>query len=350
MVTACASTSLSAATGSPTSCAAWPSAPPTSPSYSATSSASASASLPFVATPFRASSCDFCSVLLSALCVSALYFLFCPSFFLLSVSPRAGPLRPAQTLPWFQRMNRQPRNPRTLFLKLFRVRSQHRKRRIMHRNHVPHTQQFHCVRRLPRPHRVVIPNRQQCHIRLIQLSNQFHISKNASIPSVIDRKSPRHANHKSRSLAAVQQLVPILDPAGMKRMRHGHGKLSHALRPSFIHFRALLAKSFARQPSAKFRHAHHSCIVLPGQRHHISEMIAMPMRNKKHIDLLHLLQLGRAARIMRDKRIDDPHAPRRGSQRKRRMPKISNLVALGIQHGQFSSGSLSGTGFSLCAA
>src|SRR5271156_2068515 len=66
-----------------------------------------------------------------------------------------------------------------------------------------------------RTHRVMIAYRQQRQIGRVEISDNFHITENSRVAGMINRQAARQANDESASFAAINNLIAILDSAGM---------------------------------------------------------------------------------------------------------------------------------------
>jgi hypothetical protein len=80
-----------------------------------------------------------------------------------------------------------------------------------------------------------------------------HIGEHRGVAGEVDRALVGQMQHVARRLAAIQNLIAILDAATVDRVRHGcFQRTQHILRSAFIHAAAGL-HAFGSQPHASLK-------------------------------------------------------------------------------------------------
>ena len=115
-------------------------------------------------------------------------------------------------------------------------------------------QQIAGIGSFARPHGVVIADRHHGDVRRIELVNDPHIAENIGIAGMINLQAGGEFDDVAAGFPAINQLVAILDAAGVVGMHHGDFDVAHGLRAAFVHLREVL-HAFLSQPAAKFRNA-----------------------------------------------------------------------------------------------
>ena len=141
-----------------------------------------------------------------------------------------------------------------------------------------------------------------------------------------------HVDDVSRGLAAIVPHPVIFDGIGMKCVRHGDFEITDFLRAALSHWASLLSKALVLHPKAGLKARRDFRFVLFRQSQKITPMIAMRVSQENGIQPRHSLQRLRTEGIRHHPRIDQCDLPRGGGQRKRAVAKISNAIALGVEH------------------
>jgi hypothetical protein len=118
---------------------------------------------------------------------------------------------------------------------LFGPAYQLRKRSEVHRDHMANVQEPNRHRRFARPHRKVITNRQQRHVRRVQFRDQLHVAEERSVAGVIDRQAAGKPQDVAASFSAINDVIAVEYAAGMHGVNHRHFDFADFPRAAFVH-------------------------------------------------------------------------------------------------------------------
>ena len=130
--------------------------------------------------------------------------------------------------------------PGTSFCKRARRADEHRKRAEVHGDDSFRLQQVAGIRGFARPHRVVIADRQQGEVGCVELADNPHIAEHIGIPGMINLQPGGKFDHVATGFPAINQLVAVLNAAGVIGMDHGDFDVIQGLRAALVHLRQFL--------------------------------------------------------------------------------------------------------------
>jgi hypothetical protein len=126
----------------------------------------------------------------------------------------------------------------------------------VHGDHRFRLEQVAGVGRFARPHGEVIADGQHDDLGRVKLADDRHVSEHVRVAGVINLNAVLELDHVPAGFAAVNNLVAILDAAGVIGMHHGDFDVADLLRAALVHHGGSLGALFL-QPAAHFRNAHH---------------------------------------------------------------------------------------------
>src|SRR6266566_2719945 len=124
----------------------------------------------------------------------------------------------------------------------------------------------------------------------------------------------------------------VVDRIRMKCVRHGDFKITDFLRAALAHRTGLLFEALALNPQTRLKDCRNFRFVLFGQSQKVAHVIGMRVGQENGIQPRHFFQRFRTEGIRHHPRIDQSNLPRGRRQRKRVVAKISDAIALGIEH------------------
>ena len=126
---------------------------------------------------------------------------------------------------------------------------QHRKRPEVHGDNCFRLQQFAGIGGFARRHGEMVADRQHGNLRRVELANDGHVAKDIGVAGVVNLDSVGELEHVAAGFAAIDDLVAILNAAGVNRVNHGDLHIADGLRAALVHGRDLLHALFF-QPRA----------------------------------------------------------------------------------------------------
>src|SRR5439155_21492278 len=103
-----------------------------------------------------------------------------------------------------------------------------------------------------------------------------------------DLYTVREFKHVAACFAAVDDLVAVLDAAGVDRVHHGGFHTGNRLRAAFVHGRNLL-HAFALQPQAELIDSDRKRVVLFADFNRVADVIAVSVSTEQDIGLPYVL-------------------------------------------------------------
>ena len=173
----------------------------------------------------------------------------------------------------------------------------------MHRDNCLRLQQFAGVRGFARRHGEVVAYGQHDNLRRVKVSNNSHVAEYVRIARVVKLDSIGKFEHIAARLAAINNLIAILNSAGMHGVHHGDFHIRDGLRATFVHGRNLLYALFL-QPSAQLKYSDGYRIKLLPHFNGIGNMVAVPVGAQHYVSFLNILFILRTLWILRNKRVD----------------------------------------------
>src|SRR5215469_18334746 len=140
---------------------------------------------------------------------------------------------------------------------------QERKGSPMHGNHCLGLEQPASISSFFGTHGEKVADWQHGEIRPVEVADDLHVTEDVGVSSVIDLEAIIKRDHVATGFATIDNLLAILDSAGMIGLDHCDLHIGHLLSSALVHrrnfFYALLL-----HPGAKFIDAHYFGIVFPG--------------------------------------------------------------------------------------
>src|SRR3954469_20270573 len=153
----------------------------------------------------------------------------------------------------------------------------------MHRDNEFRLQQLACIGGFSWGHREEISDWQHYHFRRIEFTDDVHVAKHVGVAGMVNLEAAFKFYYVSTSFSAVDHLAIILDPAGMVGVDHCYAHTLNRLRTTFVHRKCLLCPFFLK-PKTEFVDPGDLRIVLLCQFNSVSDVIAMAMCAKHHVD------------------------------------------------------------------
>jgi hypothetical protein len=146
---------------------------------------------------------------------------------------------------------------------------------------------------------------------------------------MVELDSVRELEHIAARFTAVDDLVAILNAAGMHRVNHGDFHICDGLCPALVHG-CNLFDAFFLQPQAELVDANGNRIELLAHVDCVTDVIAMPVGAEQHVGLLHVLLTLRAHGITRNPGINVEGLPFRRLDPESRVAKPRELDSFKI--------------------
>ena len=121
---------------------------------------------------------------------------------------------------------------------------------------------------------VMIADREHGDVGRVQVVDDFHVTEDVSVARVIDLHAIFKFDDEADRFPAVENLVAILNAAGVVGMHHGDLDISNFDRASFVHLDQILQAFFA-QPAREFRDGHHRGLVPGTNLDRVADVIAV---------------------------------------------------------------------------
>ena len=155
---------------------------------------------------------------------------------------------------------------------------------------------------LARAHRVVVADRQDRDVGLVDAADQLHVPEHARVPGEIDGRAVRRLEHDARRLAGVG---PVGRGARVERVRERELRAVDVDRAALVRSLQLrLVDTLLAEPAAQLDERDDLAVVLLGQGDRVSDMIAVPVRDRDHVDALRRLLALRALGVSVQERVD----------------------------------------------
>src|SRR5215469_18015858 len=140
---------------------------------------------------------------------------------------------------------------------------QQRKGSPMHGNHCLWLEQPASISSLFGTHGEKIANWQQGEIRPVEVTDDLHVAEDIGVSGVVNFEPVIKGDHVATGFAAIDNLLAILDSAGMIGLDHCHLHIAHLLSSALVHgrnfFYALLL-----HPEDEFVNTYYFGIVFSG--------------------------------------------------------------------------------------
>src|SRR5580765_3786417 len=192
-------------------------------------------------------------------------------------------------------------------------------------------EKFAGIGRFTRRHGEKIADRQHSDFRRIEIANDGHIAEDVRVAGVVNLHTIRELKHVAASFAAVDDLVAILDTAGMDSMHHGDFHADDRLRAALVHGGNLL-HAFALQPQAELIDSDRKRVVLFADFNRVADVVAVSVSAEQNIGLPDLLVALGAHGVPHDPRIDEERLAFRSLDAESRVPEPGEFDA-GESHG-----------------
>ena len=140
-----------------------------------------------------------------------------------------------------------------------------------------------------RPHGIEIADRQKCQLRPVQLFDELHIGKYVGVSGEIHGAAVRQMEYVAGRLAAIDDLVAVLDTATMdRRGSWWPSRRPDVLGSALIHPAAIL-DSLGGEPHAGLEDRDHLGLELLRQRNGIVDVVEVAVRNQDGVDAIELV-------------------------------------------------------------
>src|SRR5208283_3535873 len=173
----------------------------------------------------------------------------------------------------------------------------------VHRNDRFRLQQFTGIGSLARRHSEKVADGQHGNLGRVKVADDGHVVEDVGIARVVELDSVRELEHIAAGFAAIDDLIAILNPAGMHRVHHGDTHICDSLRAALVHGSDLF-DAFFLQPQAEFEDADGDRIELLAYVDRVPDVIAMPVGADQHVRFLDVLLTLRALGITGNPWID----------------------------------------------
>ena len=146
----------------------------------------------------------------------------------------------------------------------------------MHRDYSFRLEKVAGVGGLARSHGEVIADGQHDDFGSVKIADDRHIAEDIGVAGMVDLNAVLELDDVAAGFAAVDQLVAILDAAGVIGVDHGDFDVAEFLRAAFIHHGGLLC-ALLLQPSAHFGNTDDLGIVLVDDLDGVSNVVSVTM-------------------------------------------------------------------------
>src|ERR1700730_4707945 len=148
---------------------------------------------------------------------------------------------------------------------------------------------------------------------------------------MINSQSAGQANDVAAGFSAVNDLIAVLNAAGVDGVHHGDFDFADLLRASLIH--AVRVRDTLRfEPRARFEDPDDLRLVLRREIDGIADMIEVSVSDKHDVDAVKLLERIRTSGIALHPGIDDDDFAARRGDAECRVAKPRQLIASRLQH------------------
>src|SRR5664279_990074 len=181
----------------------------------------------------------------------------------------------------------------------------------------------------------MVANREHHNPRRVQVPDDCHIAEDIRVARVVELYAIRKLQYIATSFATVDDLIAVLNAAGMDRMHHGDVDAGNGLGSALVHGRNPLDSLFLK-PQAQLKDSYRYWIKLPANRDCIAYMIAMTVSAQQNVRFLDLFLALRTFRISRDPRVQIQSLPFRCFNPKSSMPKPRQPNSFKVQNCSFN--------------
>ena len=190
----------------------------------------------------------------------------------------------------------------------------------MHRHHLPDSEQLAGLRRLLRPHREQIANREKPDRRLIHLANQPHVAEDAGVAGEVHGKVVLESYHVAGGDAQIHGPAFFRHRAAVDGGNHRDRKPEQVQRAAGIHPGHPL-QSFALEPHRHFVRGNHVRAARARQRDGVAGVILVAVRDQHQIQGAEFLRRLRARRIAGDPGVEHDSRAAGRDKEKRGVPE-----------------------------
>ena len=169
----------------------------------------------------------------------------------------------------------------------------------MDRDDIAHLEELCCIGRFPRGHHEAVANRQERKVGLIDLPDQLHVAEYSRVSGVIDLEAVLKLQDVAGSFAAIDDLVTVLDAAGMVGVHHRDLDTSDCVRTALIDWLSVL-NAFGTKPQGRFKDRMHVSARRLCHVDTVADVIVMPMCHQDSIQRTDVFQRLGAARVVLD--------------------------------------------------
>jgi hypothetical protein len=177
----------------------------------------------------------------------------------------------------------------------------------------------------------VVADRKQRAVGGVKIGDQFHVAENGGIAGVIDRESAGQADDVAAGFAAVNDLIAVLNAAGVEGVRHRDFDLADRLRAAFVHA-ADICHALRFEPQGRLVNGDDLRLEPLAESDGVADVVEVAVGDEHHVEAVEFLERLGTRGIRVNPGIDDDDFAARSGDSKSRVAEPRQFSSSSLQH------------------